>query len=69
MIERAEDWREDRQDERIDRLEGDLREAREKIRELDRRPMEWLLKAELAIVWILLAAIWVLALVEIASNS
>jgi hypothetical protein len=69
MTGRAEDWREDRQDERIDRLEGDLREAREKIRELDRRPMEWLLKAELAIVWILLAAIWVLALVEIASNN
>jgi hypothetical protein len=69
MIGRAEDWREDRQDERIDRLEGDLREAWEKIRELDRRPMEWLLKAELAIVWILLAAIWVLALVEIASNN
>ena len=69
MIGRAEDWREDRQDKRIDRLEGDLREAREKIRELDRRPMEWLFKAELAIVWVLLAAIWVLALVEIASNS
>jgi hypothetical protein len=69
MIGRAGDWREDRQDERIDGLEGDLREAREKIRELDRRPMEWLLKAELAIVWILLAAIWVLALVEIASNN
>jgi hypothetical protein len=69
MIGRAEEWREDRQDERIDRLEGDLREAREKIRELDRRPMEWLLKAELAIIWILLAAIWVLALVEIASSN
>ena len=31
--------------------------------------MEWLLKVELAIIWILLAAIWVLALVEIASNN
>ena len=58
----------ERQDERIDRLEGDLYEAREKIRELDRRPMEWLLKAELAIVWILLAAFWVFAIVEAASN-
>jgi hypothetical protein len=69
MIGRAEDWREDRQDERIDRLEDGLREAQEKIRELKRRPMEWLLKVEIAIAWILLAAIWVLALVEIASNS
>jgi hypothetical protein len=61
MISRVEDWREGRQDERIDRLEGDLREAREKIRELDRRPMEWLLKAEVAIIWIF-------ALVEIAGK-
>jgi hypothetical protein len=68
MIGRVEDWREERQDERIDRLEGDLREAREKIRELERRPMEWLLKAEFAVLWILIAAIWVLAIVEIASN-
>jgi hypothetical protein len=68
MVGRVEDWREERQDERIDRLEGDLREARERIRELDRRPMEWLLKAELAIGWILVAAIWVFALVEIANK-
>lgn len=68
MTGRAEDWREERQDERIDRLEDGLREAREKIRGLERRPMEWLLKAELAIVWILLAAIWVLAIVEIANK-
>jgi hypothetical protein len=68
MTGRVEDWREKRQDERIDRLEGDLYEAREKIRELDRRPMEWLLRAELAIVWILLAAFWVFAIVEATSN-
>jgi Flp pilus assembly protein TadB len=68
MISRVEDWREERQDERIDRLEDDLHEARERIRELDRRPMEWLLRAEFAIVWILLAVIWVLALVEIANK-
>jgi hypothetical protein len=68
MISRTEDWREDRQDERIDRLEGDLHEARERIRELDRRPMEWLLKTEVAIAWILVAAIWVFALVEIANK-
>jgi hypothetical protein len=64
----VEDWREERQDERIDRLAGDLYEAREKIRELDRRPMEWLLRAEFAVLWILIAAIWVLAIVEVTSN-
>jgi predicted RNase H-like nuclease (RuvC/YqgF family) len=68
MVSAAEDSREVRQDERIDRLESDLREAREKIRELERRPMEWLLKVEMAIVWILLTATWVLALVEIANK-
>lgn len=68
MVSTAKDWREDRQDERIGRLEQDLRETREKIRELERRPLEWLLKAELAIIWILLAAIWILALVEIANK-
>ena len=30
--------------------------------------MEWLLKAEFVIVWILIAAIWVLAIVEIANK-
>lgn len=64
MIERAEDWRVERQDERIDRLEGSLREAEEKIRELQRRPMEWLLKAEFVILWILVGVIWALAIAD-----
>jgi predicted RNase H-like nuclease (RuvC/YqgF family) len=68
MTGRVEDWREEHQDRRIDRLESDLREAREKIRELERRPLEWLFKIELAIAWTLIAAIWVLALVEIANK-
>ena len=68
MTSRAEDWRVERQDQRIDRLEGDLREAQEKIRELERRPMEWLLKAELSIAWILIAVIWLLAIVDIANK-
>ena len=64
----AEDWREERQDRRIERVESDLREAREMIRELERRPLEWLFKAEMVIAWVLIAAIWVLALVEIANK-
>jgi hypothetical protein len=68
MVSRAEDWRVEGQDQRIDRLEGDLRKAQEKIRELERRPIEWLLKAELAIVWLLVAVVWVFALVEIANK-
>lgn len=68
MIGAAENWREDRQDERIGRLESDLREAQEKIRELQRRPMEWLLKTEMAIIWILAATVWIFTLAEIASK-
>lgn len=68
MVGAAKDWRENRQDERIGRLEQDLRETREKIRELERRPLEWLFKAEIAVVWILCAAIWVFAFVEIANK-
>jgi hypothetical protein len=68
MVGATKDWREDRQDERIDRLESDLRKVGEKLRELERRPLEWLLKTEVAILWILLAAIWILALVEIANK-
>ena len=69
MTDRAEDWREARQDKRIDRLEGDLYKAQEKIRELERRPMEWLLRIEFVILWILIAAIWVFAIVEIANKN
>jgi hypothetical protein len=68
MESRAEDWRVERHDEQISRLASDLCEAQEKIRALERRPMEWLLKAELAIVWLLVAVVWVFALVEIANK-
>jgi hypothetical protein len=65
----AEDWREDRQDERIERLEDDLREAKQKIWALERRPMEWLLKAEVAILYLLMLVVWVIAIVEIATKN
>ncbi len=65
----AEEWRENRQDERIERLEDDLREAKQKIWALERRPGELILKAEMVIIWLLIAAIWVLAIVNIATKS
>jgi hypothetical protein len=65
----AEEWRETRQDERIERLEDDLREAQQKIWALERRPGEWILKAETAILWLLIAAMWVLAIVNIATKN
>jgi hypothetical protein len=65
----AEDWRENRQDERIERLEDEFREARQKIWALERRPMEWLLKAELVVLYIFILAMWVVVIVEIATKS
>jgi hypothetical protein len=65
----AEDWRENRQDERIERLEDELREARQKIWALEKRPMDWLLKAEVAILYLLMVVVWVIAIVEIATKS
>jgi len=65
----AEEWRESRQDERIERLEDDLREANKKIWALERRPGEWILKAEEAIIWLLVAAMWVLTIVDIATKN
>jgi hypothetical protein len=65
----AEDWRENRQDERIKRLEDELREARQKLWALERRPMEWLLKAEMAILYLFMLAVWVVVIVEIAKKS
>lgn len=62
------EWREKRQDERIERLEDDLREAKQQIRALERRPYEWVFKAEMAILWILIAAAWILAIVYAASQ-
>jgi hypothetical protein len=68
MTGKAEDWRVERQDERIKRLEDDLWEAKQQIRELERRPMEWLLKAELWIIWIATAAFWIYLIVESAQK-
>jgi hypothetical protein len=65
----AERWRDDRQDERIERLEDELREAKQKIWALERRPMEWLLKAEMAILYLLMLVVWVIAIVEIATKN
>jgi hypothetical protein len=65
----AEDWRENRQDERLERLEDELREARQKIWALERRPMEWLLKAEMAILYLLMLAVWVVVIVEVATKN
>jgi hypothetical protein len=65
----AEDWRENRQDERIERLENELREARQKIWALERRPMEWLLKAELVVLYLFMLAMWVVVIVEIATKG
>jgi len=65
----AEDWRENRQDERIERLEDELREARQKLWTLERRPMEWLLKVEMGILYLLVLAVWVVAIVDAATKS
>jgi len=64
MTERATDWR----DERVQRLEGRLYEAEDKIRALERRPMEWLLRAELVFIGLLSAAIWILVIVDAANK-
>ncbi|HET9676430.1 MAG TPA: hypothetical protein VFP21_02875 [Solirubrobacterales bacterium] len=60
------DWRVERHDKEIRRLEKRLYAAEDKIRNLERRPTEWLLKAEMTAMWILVAAFWVF---EIVSNS
>ena len=64
MTGRATDWR----DERIERLEGRLYEAEDKIRALQRRRREWLLRAEMAGVGLLSIAIWILMIVDAANN-
>jgi hypothetical protein len=69
MTGRVEGWRVDRQDEEIKLLRERIYEAEGKIRELERRPLEWLLKAEMAFLWLLIAAMWVFAIVEIASKN
>lgn len=57
-------WR----DERVRRLENRLYEAEEKIRALQRRPWEWLLKAELGLVVLLSIAVWVLVIIDAANK-
>ena len=69
MVGQAESWRIDRQDEEIKRLRERLYEAEGKIRELERRPMEWLLKAEMWILWIVMSAFWIILIVEAANKN
>lgn len=58
------DWQVERHDEEIRCLEKRLDAAEDKIRTLERRPMEWLLKAEMAAMWILVAAFWIFEIVS-----
>ncbi len=58
------DWQVERQGEEIRRLENRLYAAENKILSLERRPMEWLLKAEMAAMWILVAAFWIFEIVS-----
>jgi hypothetical protein len=58
------DWQVERHDEEIRRLEKRLYAAEEKIRILERRPAEWLVKAEMTAMWILVAAFWIYGIVS-----
>ncbi len=46
-----------------------LYEAESKIRELERRPLEWLLKAEMAVLYLFALGMWIFTIVEIASKN
>jgi hypothetical protein len=61
----AEDWR----DERVRRLDDRLYKAEEKIRELERRPLDYAMKALAVLSWVLVAAIWVATIIEIATKN
>lgn len=63
-----EDWRVDLNEKDIKRLDKRLYEAEDKIRELERRPMEWLFKVEMWVLWALVGALWVLVIIEAASK-
>lgn len=63
------DWRVERHDEEIERLKERLYEAEDKLRYLERRPLDWVLKVEIALFWIAIAAFWVFTIVEIASKN
>ena len=69
MTGRVESWRVDRQDEEIKYLRERLGEAEEQIRKLERRPWEWLLKAEMIFLWLLIAGMWVYAIIEAAAKN
>jgi hypothetical protein len=69
MAEHIEDWRVEGHDREIKMLRDRLYEAESKIRELERRPMEFLLKAEMWILWLLVAGIWAFSIVEIATKN
>jgi hypothetical protein len=69
MAIRAEDWRIESHEKEIRRLDKRLYEAEGKIRDLERRPMEWLLKVETAFLWLLIAAVWAIAIIEIATKG
>jgi hypothetical protein len=69
MTGQVENWRVDRQGKEIERLRDRLYEAEAKIRELERRPWEWAFKAEMAILWLLIAAIWVVSIAEIVAKN
>ena len=69
MAGQVEKWRVDSHGEEIKRLRDRLYEAEEKIRELERRPWEWAFKAEMAILWLLIAAMWAVSIAEIAAKN
>jgi hypothetical protein len=69
MAGQVENWRVDNHGKEIERLRDRLYEAEEKIRELERRPWEWAFKAEMAILWLLIAAMWALCIAEIAAKN
>jgi hypothetical protein len=47
----------------------ELYEAEDKIRALQRRPMEWLLRAELVLMGLLSVAVWVLLIIDATSKN
>jgi len=69
MTGQVESWRVDHHAKEIERLRERLYEAEEKIRELERRPREWAFKAEMAILWLLIAAMWAVSIAEIAAKN
>jgi hypothetical protein len=69
MTGRVENWRVDSQGQEIERLRDRLYEAEEKIRKLERRPREWAFKTEMTILWLLIAAMWVVSIAEIAAKN